>query len=285
MKFSLIMSTKGRTEQIFKLFEGLRAQTLQDFEIIVSDQNEDDRVVEVLAKINWPGKLTYLRTTKGLSSGRNAGLNVAQGDIIGFPDDDCMYLPTVLADVAAFFDQHPEYGFLSGRSIGDDGSDAVSAHAKEAGKINRFTIYRQCIEFALFVRRSGLGDVRFDVNMGVGSGSPWQSDEGPDLMLSLQAKGIEGYFDPKFAIWHPQTPLTYDEAMVTRCYAYSCGSGYFLRKHQYPLWFFVKLNGKTLCGVILALLTLKINRAKYYWARFRGRIRGWNGYAETWGKS
>jgi hypothetical protein len=75
--------------------------------------------------------------------------------------------------------------------------------------------------------------------------------------------------------------MTYDDRMVARCYQYACGSGYFLRKHNYPLWFFAKLNGKTFCGALLALVTLKINKAAYYWARIRGRCRGWKGYAEA----
>jgi len=278
MKFSLILSTKNRTQEIVKLFDGFRAQTLQDFEIIVSDQNPDNRIVDLLAAIDWPGKITHVRSSGGLSGGRNTGLALAQGEIIGFPDDDCMYSPTLLEEVAAFFDSHPEYGYLSGRSIADDGGDAASTHAKTAGRIQRFTIYRQCMEFALFARRSSIGQARFDPNMGVGSGSPWQSDEGPDFMLGLEAQGFHGYYDPKFAVWHPRMALTYDNAMVTRCYQYACGSGYFLRKHHYPFWFLAKLNAKTFCGVLLGLLTLKPNKAAYYWARIRGRWRGWTGY-------
>jgi len=280
MKFSLILSTKGRTTEIVKLFDGFKSQTLQDFEIIVSDQNDDDRVADLLKTINWSGKLTYLKSSGGLSRGRNAGLAIAQGEIVGFPDDDCMYFPTLLEDVAKFFDTHPEYGYLSGRSIADDGGDAASTHSKVAGPIRRYTIYLQCMEFAFFLRRESLGNTRFAEDMGVGSGSRWQSDEGPDLMLTMEAKGIHGYYEPRFAVWHPRLKPTYDDAMVARCYKYSCGSGYFLRKHRYPFWFFLKVNAKTFCGVILSLLTLKPTKARFYWARIRGRWEGWKGYAE-----
>ncbi len=280
MKFSLILSTKCRTKEIVKLFEGFKSQTLQDFEIIVSDQNDDDRVVHLLKEINWPGKLTYLKSSNGLSRGRNVGLDVAQGEIVTFPDDDCMYFPTLLEDVAQFFDTHPEYGFLSGRSVAEDGGDGASTHGKVAGPIEPFTIYLQCMEFAFFIRRDALGNTRFDEKMGVGSTSRWQADEGPDLMLTLKAKGVSGYYDPQFAIFHPRLQPTYDEAMVARCYKYSCGSGYFLRKHNYPLWFFLKINAKTFCGVVLSLLTLKPTKARFYWARIRGRWTGWKGYAE-----
>jgi glycosyltransferase involved in cell wall biosynthesis len=278
MKFSLILSTKDRTREIVKLFEGFRSQTLQDFEIIVSDQNEDDRLVDLFAQIKWPGKLTYLRNTGGVSVGRNCGLARARGEIIGFPDDDCMYYPTWLQDVARFFDARAEYDYFSGRSIADDGRNAVSGHAKKAGKIRRYSIYSQCIEFAFFVRRSSLGDLRFDEKMGVGADSPWQSDEGPDLILNLEKKGVHGYYDPAFVVWHRRLELTYDDDMVMRCFRYACGSGYFLRKHRYPLWFILRMNLMSCGGAALGLLTLRPKKARFYWLRVCGRWQGWIGY-------
>jgi glycosyltransferase involved in cell wall biosynthesis len=283
MKFSLILSTKDRTTEIIKLFEGFKSQTLQDFEIIVSDQNDDDRVADLLKTINWPGKLTYIKTTNGLSAGRNAGLDLAQGEIVTFPDDDCMYFPTLLEDVARFFDTHPEFGYLSGRSVAEDGGDGASTHGKVAGVIQPLSIYLQCIEFAFFIRRESLGTCRFDEKMGVGAKSRWQADEGPDLMLTLREKGINGYYDPVFAIYHPRFKPTFGEAMVARCYKYSCGSGYFLRKHNYPFWYLLKVNAKTFCGLILSALALKPSKVRFYWARICGRWDGWKGYAEEHG--
>lgn len=276
MKFSLILSTKGRTDEIERVFEGFRSQTLQDFEIIVSDQNDDDRIVDLLKKIAWPGPLTHIVNDGGLSAARNKALELAQGEIIGFPDDDCKYFPTLLQDVADFFDSSPGYGFLSGRSVDDHGRDAASRHAREAGPTRRFTIYEQCIEFALFVRRASLGSVRFDENMGVGCRTPWQADEGPDFMLNLLEHGVRGYYDPQFAVWHPRVEAAYNDALRGRSYRYACGSGYFLRKHAYPYWFFARMNARTLAGVLLGLARLDLAMAGCYWARFRGRCRGWN---------
>jgi hypothetical protein len=192
-----------------------------------------------------------------------------------------MYLPALLEDVARFFDGHPQVGLLSGRSVADDGGDAVSAHSKTAGEIQPLTIYLQCIEFALFVRRAAIGDVRFDGNMGVGCPTPWQADEGPDFILQLRDRGVKCYYDPAFAVWHPRITLNYGAAMQDRCYRYSCGSGYFLRKHGFPFWFFIKLNLRTFAGVILGLLTFNFDRARFYGARLRGRCRGWIGYVRS----
>lgn len=278
MKFSLVVPTKNRTEEVGRLLEGLKHQTFQDFEIILSDQNTDDRIVALLEKINWPGKITHIRSSGGASCARNVGLEVAKGEIVTFPDDDCMYFPDLLERIAHFFDQHPEFGYLNGRSVADDGGDAASSHSKEAGEVQKYTIYQQGIEFTFFVRRATLGDIRFDARLGTGSVSPWQSDEAPDVMLNLKERGVRGYYDPSFQIWHPRMEPTFDEAMVSRCYRYACGSGYFLRKHNYPWWFFAQINGRTFCGILVGLLTFNLGKARYYWARIRGRWAGWMGY-------
>ena len=283
MKFSLIVSTKNRTDEIVRLFEGFRSQTFQDFEIIVSDQNTDNRVADILEAIqdDWAGRLTHLRSSGGLSAARNLGLTIAKGEIVTFPDDDCVYPPQLLENVTAFFDKQPDYGYLMGRSIFDDGKDASSRHMKEASPIRRFSIYKQCVEFAFFIRRSGLGDLKFDENLGVGSRTPWQADEGPDMMLNLETRGVRGYYDPGFAVWHPRKIVDYDQATIDCCYRYACGSGYFLRKHNYPLWFFLYLNLKTLCGVLIGWLTGKPGQSAFYWARLRGRWLGWNGFGKA----
>lgn len=278
MKFSLVVPTKNRMEEIERLLEGLKKQTFQDFEIIISDQNTDDRIIALLKKIDWPGKIGHIRSSGGASAARNAGLKVAKGDIITFPDDDCTYFPDLLERVAKFFDAHPEYGYLNGRSVADDGGDAASSHSREAGEVEKYKIYQQGIEFTFFVRRESLGDIRFDERLGTGCSSPWQSDEAPDVMLKLKERGVRGYYDPSFAIWHPRMEATFDDAMVSRCYRYACGSGYFLRKHNYPWWFFAKINLRTMLGVMLSVATLNFRRARYYWARIHGRWTGWTGY-------
>ncbi|MCE0483909.1 MAG: glycosyltransferase family 2 protein [Methylacidiphilales bacterium] len=281
MKFSLVLATRNRTREITRCLEGLTAQNLQDFEVIVSDQNGDDRVTRILAPFaeKWQGRLIHLRCEKGVSHARNRGLDAARGEIVGFPDDDCVYPPDLLDRVARFFDTHPQYGYLSGRSYFDDGKDAASRHAKAAGPVGRYSIYHQCIEFAMFVRREKIGAVRFDENMGLGADTPWQADEGPDLMLRLEAEGVRGYYDPEFGVWHPRQALTYDDEMIERCHRYACGSGYFLKKHRYPLTFLLYLDARTLTGVLLGVLTLRPRMAAFYWARIRGRRRGWNGHA------
>jgi glycosyltransferase involved in cell wall biosynthesis len=275
MKFSLIISTRGRTTELLTLFRSLQDQTLQDFEIILADQNEDDRVADLLRTANPPIAVTRIVSRGGASRGRNDGLALARGELIGFPDDDCAYPPRLLEEVADFFERHREFGFLSGRSFADDGRDSVSRHARHASEIMQYTIHAQCIEFAVFIRRPALGATRFDEAMGVGAPTPWHSDEGPDLLLRLMAKGERGFYDPGFAAWHPRPVTRYDAREIDRTFRYACGNGYFYRKHGYSPWYFARQMARTVCGVAIALLKLNPGRARLYVARLRGRWKGW----------
>jgi glycosyltransferase involved in cell wall biosynthesis len=276
MKFSLIVTTKGRTEELARLFRSLASQTFADFEVIISDQNEDERLVPVIKTADFRGGCIHIKSSGGASRGRNHGLARASGEIVGFPDDDCCYPSGLLHQVAEFFDTHPEYGYVTGRAYADDGGDSVAGYAKRASKIHRLKLHRQGVEFTFFCLRSRIGNVRFDEHMGVGSSSPWQSEEGPDFMLHLEERGVHGYYDPQLAVWHARPVTLYNAKDIDRTYRYSCGNGYFYRKHQYPSWFFAYQMARSTCGLILALTTLRLGRARVQLARLKGRWRGWN---------
>ena len=284
MKFSIIISTRGRVHELRRLLESLAAQTCQEFEIIVSDQNTDDCLDKVLQDPAWKGRLTRLRNTGGSSHGRNEGLRVATGEIVGFPDDDCVYPKDLLARLDHLFVEQPNYGFLTGRSYDDLGKDSVSRAAKIASVVRKETIHQQCVEFALFVRRGQLGDVRFDEKMGVGAVTAWQADEGPDLLLRLMDRGVAGYFDPVVAVWHRRVIHKYDAMEIDRTYRYACGNGYFYKKHGYSGTYFAYQMLRSLIGLAFAVLQLNAGKVRLYGAKLSGRWRGWKSYGNDGNK-
>src|SRR4051812_21456238 len=99
MRLSLLLATFGRAEELHPLMQSLRGQTFRDFELIVIDQNSDDRVAPVLAEYAGDFPIEYLRSTPGHSRAFNAGLASVTGDVVAFPDDDCWYDPDVLERV------------------------------------------------------------------------------------------------------------------------------------------------------------------------------------------
>jgi len=76
---SLVVATFGRADVLERLVASLTAQSSQDFEIIVADQNRDDRVRPLIAPLAASGQLTrHIRLeVANLSAARNAGLAAA----------------------------------------------------------------------------------------------------------------------------------------------------------------------------------------------------------------
>ena len=103
-KISLVLGTLGRTEQLQFFLEKVSVQSYANFEIIIVDQNIDDRVDKLLIDYIPRLAITHLRAQPGLSKARNLGLKSCSGDIIAFPDDDCWYPPDLLASVVKWLD-------------------------------------------------------------------------------------------------------------------------------------------------------------------------------------
>src|SRR4051812_15522441 len=100
---SLILGTKGRTDELRRFLHSLSSQTSGRVELIIVDQNEDDRVHQVLRSVPVDIPTSIIQSKPGLSRARNIGLRHANGSIIGFPDDDCWYPPDLLGRVLKAF--------------------------------------------------------------------------------------------------------------------------------------------------------------------------------------
>ena len=133
---SLVVATRNRVTELERLLDSLEAQAYRDFEVIVIDQNADDRLLAILGKHS---QLTihHLRSAPGLSRARNVGLEVARGEIISFPDDDCWYPPQLLAEVIDWFQAHPEYDALFSGTRNPEGRLMAPRGAAGAGLCTR----------------------------------------------------------------------------------------------------------------------------------------------------
>ena len=99
LRFDLVTATVDRTAPLEELLRSLAAQTHRAFRLVVVDQNADDRVAALLAS-HRDLEVLHLRSTRGLSRARNVALPRLAGDLVAFPDDDCVYAPDLLERVA-----------------------------------------------------------------------------------------------------------------------------------------------------------------------------------------
>lgn len=273
MKFSLIMATYGRSSEIENFLISLKNQTYKNFELIVIDQNEDDKAYKVIKEFLNEFKIIYFKVNfKGLSKARNYGLNYASGQIIAFPDDDCEYPSNLLENVKNFFENNDFEIFCVLAIDKFKSKESLGRWFKKSKKINIINFMRVCPSPCLFIRTKE--KLEFDENFGINS--KFYSSEEMDLVFRLLKKGYKGYFERKIFIYHP-----YKEDSKERAYYYGIGMGAFFRKHlknDFKLIFpFVEnLIIRPIGGMILNVFRKEKFLKNYY--GFKGRWKGFLSY-------
>ncbi len=272
IRFSLVMATRGRTREIAEFIESLMAQNRDDAELIIVDQNEDARLDAVLAPYAGRSNLIHLRSAVAKANhARNLGLHAARGDLVSFPDDDCLYPDGLLDHVARAFDADAALMVLTGPAASPEGGLGSGRWRAEGGAIDSANVWTSVIEFNLWLRREvALALGGFDEAMG--PGTPIGSAEGNDLVLRAVQAGYVARYDPALRIVHPDKRLS--EVAVARAAVYGRGLGFALRRHGVAprIWlpFFIRPLG----GVVVSLLKLRPHEAAYYAMTFWGRAQG-----------
>lgn len=272
--FSLVMATRGRTAEIAEFLESVLAQgpIAAEAEVIVVDQNGDDRLAPVLSPYAGRVALRHLRSAvANANHARNLGLAAARGAIVGFPDDDCLYPQGVLERVAAAFGRDPALMLLTGPSESPAGGLGSGRWRAEAGPIDARSVWTSVIEFNLWIRRPlALALGGFDEAMG--PGTPIGSAEGNDLVLRAVAAGHLARYEPALRVIHPDKRLT--EVAVARARLYGRGLGFALRRHGVPAGTWLPFAIRPLGGALLSLAKGRPRDAAYYAMTLLGRAEG-----------
>jgi glycosyltransferase involved in cell wall biosynthesis len=271
--FSLIVTTLGRVNELERLLASLDSQTCKDFEVILIDQNPDDRLLPLLER--HPGlQIRHLRSGRGASRGRNVGLPLAKGDLICFPDDDCWYPGDLLAIVAAWFVARPQFGGLFACLRDADNNPVGPNWPKRPCGGTRGNIWEIGLMAGGFLRR-GVTDAigPLNENIGVGSDSPYQSGEETDYYLRALAHGFSMWFEPSITVHHPN--LHSQERLRQRTYSFALGAGYIMRVHRYQWWALAWKVMRSLGGAAVSLLKADLEDARIYLSRAGGQIRGY----------
>jgi glycosyltransferase involved in cell wall biosynthesis len=274
MKFSLIMATIGRVAEVERFLAHLDQQTHRDFELLIVDQNEDDRLLPLVHKYSARFTLLHLRSEKGVSLAKNVGLQQISGNFIAFPDDDCWYDSNVLERVLQMFRQYPQYSGITGRCIDANGNDAAAKFDKSSGEVNAINVWQRAVSVTMFFRRSVYEVIGgFDEEIGIGAKTPYWSGEETDYVLRV-IRQFKVFYNAEFTVNHPNPVLHYTAQVIRRGYNYGCGFGKVVRKHQYSFGFKARALIRPFLGMMLYLIKLKLPRSLYYWNSFRGRLRG-----------
>src|SRR5205814_172316 len=173
-------------------------------------------------------------------------------DVVGFPDDDCLYPDDLLERVAARLT--PGLDGITGRE---------PSWTTEAATLTRDNLWNRAISFTIFLRRELIERVGpFDERLGL----PSSSGEEIDYLIRAVDSGARIEYDPALVILHPQKPV--DLAAVGARDGASIG--YILRKHRYPPRVLARMFLRPVAGIVA-----RPRRAGFHLATLRGRLRGY----------
>lgn len=268
---SLIVATMGRLDELRALFDSILAQQWPGLDIILVDQNPDDRLAPIASEYAGRLPLRHLRTPRPhANAARNLGLRAAIGDIVAFPDDDCTLPPGTLARVANAF-RDPALQVLTGPAASPDGGLGSGRWHGAGGPITLATVWTSVIEFNLWVRRdTALALGGFDEALG--PGSRLGSAEGNDLVCRAMTAGHAARYEPALLVVHPDKRLS--DVAAERAHRYGAGLGFVLRRHGVPSSVWAPFLYRPIAGAALSLARGRLHHAAYYWQSFRGRLRG-----------
>jgi glycosyltransferase involved in cell wall biosynthesis len=151
--FSLIVCTVDRTTPLERLLRSLALQTDRSFEVVLVDQNQDDRLQALIDSFGRVMPIVHVKAARGLSLARNKGLSVARGELIAFPDDDCHYPSSLIEQVRKQFASSPDIDFLTGRTTDTSGNESLSSFLEQDSEIDRWNVWKCGNSNTVIVRR------------------------------------------------------------------------------------------------------------------------------------
>ncbi|MFT8720537.1 glycosyltransferase family 2 protein [Acetobacter sp.] len=273
MRFSLVIPTLNRPEDVRAFLKALADQPVRDLEVIIVDQSGLDIYDSVVDQFSSLFPIQHIRIDiKKCRYACRVGADAASGDIIAFPDDDCLYRRDTLERVLWNFEQNPKLDFVTGPILNLEGASSnMGRWLTHDAFLNERNIWIGLIEFNLFIRRSAYEQVGgLDVNMG--PGCRFVAAEGQDLGLRLLHAGFKGFFDTRLRVMHPDKSDSLDNA---RARGYGCGMGYAMRKNHAPLSIVLRFFIRPLGGALLNALRGYGHLSLYYLSSLQGRVEGY----------
>ena len=246
IRFSLVIATCGRTTELTRLLSSVLCQRRDDIEVILVDQNADNRLTPVIEEFQARLMMRHLRTEKrNVSAARNLGLGVAQGEIVAFPDDDCWYPESLLDGVDQWFKMSPQYSVLAVGAVDDQGLPSGNRWIQSSCDITPWNSLRTTFCSSLFLsaveerRRVG-----FDPMLARG--------EETDFILRLLSTGLRGRFDRRLCIRHPRRDMMSGTVSKERAISYGAGMGRLVRRHSLAvLWTALVIYDLVRAGVVV----------------------------------
>ena len=221
---TVVVTTCRRPEALARCLRSILACEYEEFEVIVVENRPGSSATSrMLAEefLDHPRVRYVDEPWPGVSRARNAGLALAEGELVAFTDDDVLVEPGWLGRCVAGFERSEDVACVTGLILppGLESDDALLLERfAGVGKGFQRRIYRPgpaengylSLLLAPGVIGSGANTVLrtgvarelggFDVSLG--AGTPAGGGEGLDLYVRLLRDGRAVAYEPSAIVWH-----------------------------------------------------------------------------------
>ena len=269
---TLALATIGRTDEVIRLFDSLVLQENAAFEVIVADQNEDDRLVPIVKTAASQGlNIIHVRLDKpNQYAARTLGIKMARGQYIAFPDDDCWYEKNTINQAIHTFESTAADGVIARWRDAStlDGEARQGTIRWEAARKFRSAGTSMIVQFYKTDVIKAIGG--FDKRMGLGQ---WfGGSEDADILFTVLRNKMKLVHAPQVVVRH-----RFDAALVkadfNKIRSRARGTGALYAKHKLPFWVILR-------GFLAPILTLKLannisSQLIVAWGILLGRLEGY----------
>lgn len=141
---SVVVVTWNRKEDVLEAVQSVYDQAYRNFEIVIVDNGSTDGTLEAIRQAFPAVRLVALDRNTGISSGRNAGIAAARGDIIFCLDSDASPGHDTVTNLVRKFQAEPEVGVINTKVVNaytkelDGGLGWVYAEKQKANQDSEF---------------------------------------------------------------------------------------------------------------------------------------------------
>jgi glycosyltransferase involved in cell wall biosynthesis len=227
-----VVPTRNRPQHAIPCARSI-LQNADVLEVIFVDQSDDRKTEEALATISDP-RLVYVRSDlRGVTNGRNVGIERSKGDIVAFTDDDCRAAPDWVRTTAQIFAADSAVAVVCGRvhvppEIESQGY-ACGFEPQERDWQHRYppTDRDWGITANMSLRRSMLDRIGlFDPFLG--AGAPLRSGGEPDFLFRALKQGFKVVNAKEVLVEHLGVRAPGEEtARLLKNYASGTGAAFF----------------------------------------------------------
>ncbi|HSN68694.1 MAG TPA: glycosyltransferase family 2 protein [Thermoanaerobaculia bacterium] len=199
MPISVIIPCRNGARTVGAAVASALGQSVPPLEVLVVDDASEDATAEVAEGAGARVVRNAVRRNAG--GARNAGLEVAQGDLIAFLDADAVAAPDWLERASGFLETHPDFAAVGG--------SIVNGRPDRYGSLDYYMNHSEWIggepgerttfpTMSVVYRRSAIEGLRF-----------LESNSGEDTAFALEVRGRGGrlWYDPAIRITHQHERL------------------------------------------------------------------------------